>query len=428
MALAPATVWEVRTAGSANNGSGFNNRIPGTSVDYSQQNASQLSINDLVGSAANATVTSVAAGFTSAMVGNVMRIRGGANFTVGFYEIVQFNGANSVDLDRIPCTGAGSGGLAEVGGAQINLDLIDTVAIGGNTIFVKNGVYAAHPALTFNVAYPKTEPLRILGYDVARGDDPIGNNRPVLQMGANNISVLGVIQLKNIRFEGSNVRNITATSALSVLMVNCKITNTAAAGTVYLVSSSADVPLSLIDCELVGTAGATSYGVEKDANLVLLNCYLHDLSYGVLLYTGDVGGITFSYTLFNIFANITFSAFKATSGFTAGNESAISINNSYANIGTYAYETPVNGGNLYPMFINNTFSDCIIAGIRAKNGYSKNNNWFACGTPIVGAIFPLRACDNNMFVIPQYFTPGSNYALQRTSGLIDKAFSMRLGV
>ena len=417
--------WEIRATGNANNGGGFNDRIPGTSVDYSQQNASQLSIADLACAAGSVTVTSAAAGFTAAMVGNYMRIRAGANFTVGFYEIVQFNGVGSVNLDRVPVTGVGANGVAEVGGAQIQISAVVWGAfVSGNTAFVKSGTYAAHPVITIG----STTALltkNIVGYDVARGDNPTGNNRPLIQMGANSItstSFPATFRLRNIRIEGSAPVYIGG-NLIQALLENVKIINTAVAGTVYCVQASdpTEVMLNVTDCEFLGTAGATSYGIRINGQLTAINSQFHDLTYGASLGSLAVSQVNL---LFCIFNRIGQSGLRQEG---ASNISACVINNTFANCGRAGVQLNSD----YSLIMNNTFSDCVTAGIDMPSNpfMAKNNNFFGCGVPVIClALYPLRLCDNNIYVSPQFVTPGSVYALQRTSGLIDRAFSMRLGV
>ena len=415
MALVATTVWEVRQAGNAVNGGGFNDRIPGTSVDYSQQNASQLSIINLVGSAASVTVTSVAAGFTNAMVGNIIRIRGGANFTVGFYEIVAFNAANSVNLDRIPCTGAGVNGLAEVGGAQNNFDLIDVVVVPGNTVHVKSGTYAAHPAVTITAAGTKQSPLSILGYNVARGDAPTANNRPLIEMDINSFKFGAVINIKHIRFSGSNVKllDCTQVGAAIFLIENCKFSHTAVAGAASCIGiGQGNDALSVLDCEFSGL-GPLTYGISAQFYPIftVMNCYFHNLNLGIF-----VAGSEFPQICFNIFAQVNFGIYLSSSY-------AVIVLNSFIQTTTGVYTDATSAGTLC---MNNTFSDCAAAGLDGLFKAVLYNNFFNCATPWIGGT--LNPVDNNTFVNPQFVTPGSNYALQRTSGLIDRAFSMRLGV
>src|SRR5437660_4761540 len=83
-----ATIWEVRpTNGSNLNGACFDSTIANAGTDYSQQNTAQASFTDLATTGVVTTLTSASAQFTSAMIGNCIRIESGTNFTVGWYQI-----------------------------------------------------------------------------------------------------------------------------------------------------------------------------------------------------------------------------------------------------------------------------------------------------------------------------------------------------
>jgi hypothetical protein len=62
MALSAATVWEMRTTGAQTNGGGYANLAPGTSVDYSQQDAAQLSLSDIATDGAGTGLSSATGG------------------------------------------------------------------------------------------------------------------------------------------------------------------------------------------------------------------------------------------------------------------------------------------------------------------------------------------------------------------------------
>src|SRR5262245_41103158 len=89
MALSGTEIaWECRAdADSVQNGGGFVVGASGT--DFSQQASAQHTYTDLVISAGDMKqLTSVARGFTSVDVGNIIRVTGGTGFTQGRYYIV----------------------------------------------------------------------------------------------------------------------------------------------------------------------------------------------------------------------------------------------------------------------------------------------------------------------------------------------------
>jgi len=427
MALHQDTIWEVRTGGNNENGGGFHNRVPGTSVDYTFQNAPQLDLTDIACAGAGVTtITSVVGGFTAEMVGNIIKFHAGANFLTEFFEIVTVNSANSVTLDRTPATGVGANGHGKVGGGQVNCDLLDSVVVPGNTIYIQNGIYAAHPAITFTDSFTRALPLTIEGYNTLRGTRPTGNNRPVIQMGGNTITFKGFTKTSNISFEGTGDPIITWVSSggnvgPAYFFTNCKFTNLASVGSSscikLLYSPNNTDNLLLIDCEFLGTAGATSYGVQDKVagntlNVSVLNCYFHNLTRGINI----VGVTSVLDVAFSIFAVCSY-------GVAGGGSIACRITN--CTFDSISIDGFANGGE-GTTFINNNFSNCVNAGINSQASVVMYNNFFGNGNNWTGGT--LNPVDNNTFIAPQFVTPGSNYALQRTSGLIDRAFSMRLGV
>jgi len=59
MAINAASVWECRAEGAITNGGSFFDADPGTSVDYSQQDAAELALTDLASDGAGTGITSV---------------------------------------------------------------------------------------------------------------------------------------------------------------------------------------------------------------------------------------------------------------------------------------------------------------------------------------------------------------------------------
>lgn len=117
MSLQASQQWWVRTDGDNANGGGFDAAISGAGTNYCDQAAAVLVVTDIA-CANSTTVTSATGGFTSAMIGNLIRISGGTNFTDGFYAITARASTTSITVDRNPTTGASAtGGRGAVGGA-----------------------------------------------------------------------------------------------------------------------------------------------------------------------------------------------------------------------------------------------------------------------------------------------------------------------
>src|SRR3954451_13297180 len=94
MAISAGTVWEVRTGGSDSNGGLFTSGQAGAGTDYSQQDAAQLSLTDVV-TDGTTTVTSAVGGFTAAMIGNGINIAGTC------YMIATRSSTNTITVDRV---------------------------------------------------------------------------------------------------------------------------------------------------------------------------------------------------------------------------------------------------------------------------------------------------------------------------------------
>lgn len=432
MALAAGTIWEVRTTGNGNNGGGFIDRLPGTSIDYSQQNASQLSVTDLVGNAASVTVTSVIGGFTAGMVGNVLQIRAGLNFTVGFYEIVQFNSGNSVNLDRIPCSGAGSGGTGEVGGAIASIETFLLSGASGNTCYCKSGTYNFTGT---RIQSPTS--IRIIGYDASRDVTPMGNNRPLIQLGAFHIQSASGLQIKNIRLTGSGAQLLLGRAPLMKLF-NCYLENLAVVGTVHCIyydnggATFAPKGNALIDCEFKGNVGATSYGFRyvgqaaaaiNASGLVTAFCFFHDLTYGFVFgVSADSGcGIGF---LFNTFARITNRAIDMTQSGTNGFFTHVLFNTFYQT--DYDINAENMGGNI---FYGNIFQNAVTVAIRdsVSNAISlvELNDFFNNGSNLINMTLGY----GNLGLDPSFVNPaGNDFNLAAGSPLIAYALGIIYGV
>lgn len=146
MAVLKESNWYMRAGGAETNGGGYDaTNYPG-GTNYADQDSPQLSLTDLV-STASTTVTSAAAGFTSDMVGNCLRIASGTGSpTTGYYFIVSYTNSSTVVLDRV--SGTYTAGVAKVGGAHASLinyasggdrtaPAIASPVIAGNTINIR---------------------------------------------------------------------------------------------------------------------------------------------------------------------------------------------------------------------------------------------------------------------------------------------------
>lgn len=293
MAIATNTDWEIRTTGVSTNGGGFKDLNPGTSVDYSQQDAAQLALSDI--SITTKDLTSVTGGFTAAMVGNVIFLDGGGA-TTGWYQIMGYTDTNNVDVDRNP--GNGTGTTGNVGGAWI-FDVVYTNAFFSSTnkasydiCHVKSGTYTnfgTSGANTIAKSY-----MRMQGYDATRGDQPTGNARPFLSTG-NNVSYINWSgsygQMEYMRIDSTYSSGTTPTiSSTGVFFVirNCKITRSGFTDAYGHRMQSAWS--RAIACEYENTTG---YGLQITQEGCCAEwCYAHDSKYGITTSSSNAKGIT----------------------------------------------------------------------------------------------------------------------------------------
>jgi len=264
MALHADTVWEVRSAGSNNNGGGWHD-AGGASADHSQQDAANESWTNLSISGSTLTDDDAGGKFTASMLGNIINV-----LTSGRFEISTVTDGDNVELDRSPGNDTGLTGYE--GGAVADLEQIDNIIVAGNTVHVKAGTYVAGGALSFTAGGSAT-PVVIEGYNSSRGDNPTGTNRPLLTMGANAITTGLYTQFRNFRMT-SSAATFFSLGTISMI-VNCAIDHTNTGDAVAAGQSA-----SVIDCDITSNGTGIDcggYGVR------IHGCYIHDLSIGIEL-------------------------------------------------------------------------------------------------------------------------------------------------
>lgn len=283
MALHADTIWEIRTAGSDSNGGGWHDS-GGASADHSQQDADNENWSNL--SISGTTLTDADAGgkFTASMLGNIINI-----VTVGRFEIAVVTDTDNVEIDRAPGDAGGLTGYE--GGAVATAEAIDDVVVADNTIHVKAGTYTASGQIYWSVSGTGSAPIKILGYNSSRGDNPTGSDRPLFDMGASyTFRTATYHQNENLRFQGSftyvaesNGRNIWR---------NCSFHNSS--GSAYLRALYSQTYDVVFDCEMVCDNG---YGWYNVGDCALEGCLIHDTPRGIAT-GGGSSKILFS-TIYN---------------------------------------------------------------------------------------------------------------------------------
>jgi hypothetical protein len=206
-------------------------------VDYSQQDAAQVTYTDLVIGATTTQLTSVANPFSSASVGNIINVTGGTGFTVQRLEIIGFTASGLIaTCDKSAGTAASSGGAGKLGGALASPALAAGQSSAGNGIFVKYSATPYQMSASTNVAngsISSSNPKWIVGYDTTRNRANTDANRPTFQASANGVTfVNGTVNnsfLTNIIFDANAHASCTGTTwnGNSALIRRCKALNCA---------------------------------------------------------------------------------------------------------------------------------------------------------------------------------------------------------
>lgn len=266
------------------------------SIDYSQQDAARNTFTDLT-FVTGTTFTSATVVFGKQLVGNVLKITGGTNYTVGSYVITGVTGTTAT-LNGTACSGASSNGAGSLGGAYASIGAVGAVHVSTNTIWVK---YSASPFIatstTNNVANGRFTlaagsvgtPSMISGYDTVRGAIP--TNRPTLQWGVNGASQVLVISAGNGIIQHLIVDGVrgtyTSTAGLynssdNALFYNCKAMRCSIYGGI-----SATGVAHVLGCEITDCTGS-SYAIGG-AYTVWESCYIHDCSMSTHQFTANTG-------------------------------------------------------------------------------------------------------------------------------------------
>lgn len=290
MSIATGTEWEIRTTGYSDNGGGFSDLNPGTSVDYSQQDAPQLALTDIASDGAGTTITSSTGGFTAAMEGNVMYISG-TGFTEGWYQIVGYTDTNTITIDR-SCGASASGGTGNVGGAWLpnstnwNTFFNTLNKSTYNICHIAAGTYSSlgTTALTITATY-----LRFNGYNTTRGDQPEGDNRPLFSFGDNaayfNLAA-SYAWVNHLRIDNQHSSAATTTfyaTGNAIVVRNCKFTRSGYSGEAVACNVGGSYA-KVFEVEASCTNG-TAIRITNSLSTVN-HSWMHDSKYGLVAYGG----------------------------------------------------------------------------------------------------------------------------------------------
>lgn len=295
MAIGAATVWRVRISGNNANGGGYDATISGAGTDYTQQDSPQLSLTDIACSATT-TVTSATGGFTSAMIGNAIRITGGGA-TSGWYFITARTDTNTITVDRTPGTvtagtGKVGGGLATYQSVWDSANATGNKCVAGNTIYLQGSGSSA----------PTSDDYTFTSYIIpVPGDTTNGLVRMIGENGMPRIRGNGLVTyqasriwLENIYITTNSNSNGTLgmicadPSGSGVFIVDC-VLNTA--GQSSIVGTVLSQGSGIYNTEVIGVAAGSPtsssgcYGISINGYAVeILGCRIrHCRDHGVYI-------------------------------------------------------------------------------------------------------------------------------------------------
>lgn len=282
MALTGGTIWEIRTGGDDTNGAGFYNRNPGTSVDYTQQDAAQLAITDLASDGAGTGLSTATGGITAAMAGNIINIQSTGGFTPGYYEITVVTDGNNFTIDRSAGLNM-SGGAGKIGGGRLTItDAFFEGMTAGDTIYLEDGTYAL--AANINVGRDGTaaNPISLLGYKTTRASGADGTDRPLIQATSNQFVWMNGYYwiFKNIRLTTINSHGFRIGAYGRA--ENCKSTQSGA-GDLHF-GFHLGQRGTLFDCDAINDnagAGNQGTGIRVDGYNTVRSCRVQDCKNGI---------------------------------------------------------------------------------------------------------------------------------------------------
>lgn len=258
-------------------------------IDYSQVAGVVFSLTGLTTAAANAIILTASA--TKAMVGNVIQITGGTNFTTGFYAITAASAGVSLTVDRTCTTAAGAAGTAGIGGALATPSQAFSIGVASNRYWIKTGSYtmSANPTMNAAGVNPSNtaNPNWISGYNSLRGDAPKTTSRPTITAASTCTTILPLTTA------GWWVEYLILDCATTV--ANSAITQSGQFSTFryiqainfkqFGISLSNSNPRSLVDrCEISGGTSAATAGINMGGAGRIYNCYVHgNLCSGIVI-------------------------------------------------------------------------------------------------------------------------------------------------
>jgi len=359
----------------------------------------------------NFNLTSATGGLTAAMVGNLIQITAGTNFATNrFYEIKSYTNTNTVVLDRSAESSRGAtAGTGAVGGClSLPEDKILNDAEPGNTFHMKAGTYTLTVDFDSSQGGAADSPISFLGYNTTRGDNPIGDNRPLIAAGAYEVDFNAYYIIKNLRVTTTDYGGLSSRGSI---LENCKSTNSSVISGRFAIECYISTDGSvIINSEAISTNGNA---IDSNYDIKVIGCYIHDSVNGI-----DVGNKS----------TITFNIIDTCSNH------GIDVPNAFQISNNTIYNCSVGINADYPKYyvILNNIIDTCTTGIQFiegpsiyKTGYVNYNNYHSNTTDVTNVTKGANATAYDPLFID---APNGDFSLDSGSSCIGAGFSIKLGV
>lgn len=293
-AIDAACAWEIRTTGNSLNGGGWIRGAAGT--DYSQQDAAEESYTTLATPGAGSTTVTCSGAdtFDANIVGNIVYIYSGTNFTSGRYEVTARASSTSITFDSSPTPGGAGGGdgIGYMGGAGTivgNPQPMFDVCTAGNKVWIEAGTYTFTGNLS--TAVDGTIPLFIdvEGYNATRGDNPTGTNRPLLAASSYDCGFDNYWAFKNFRVTTTHANGFNGDT--SCHWENVKVENSSTSS--FRDAFQGASKNRFIRCEASSIEGEA---MLPGSSALILSCYIRD-SHSRGLFWSNNDHITVAYSV-----------------------------------------------------------------------------------------------------------------------------------
>lgn len=275
-ALQATVNFDVRTTGADTNAGCFDPGVASPGTDYSQQNSPQVTYSDLVIGATNTQLTSAGNPFSSASVGNCVKITGGTGFTAGTYEVLSVSGSTAT-MDRAVGTASSTGGVGLMGGSKLTIGNAVATMAPGNTVWIQSGTYTITATISLN-AYSLYGTFE--GYASTHGDM---GTRPLITSATNSLQTFLLYHNNISYFINLNMSSTAATrgeafhseSGTGLYVIDCQLSG-------FQVAIDGDYhanyffnPLGVVNSEILNSVGSAIVD-NQGAVVTLSGDYIHN--------------------------------------------------------------------------------------------------------------------------------------------------------